>query len=83
MISTIDRGDDWATIDFETEETVYDESGERRPFKTSDIIFTRGKYEGSLLSEVSDSWYLKFIREKNPDDYFIRFAFNTRLSELE
>lgn len=86
MISTIDRGPDgrdWACIDFDKDEIVYDESGERKPFATSDIIFTRGKYAGYKLSEVSDSWYLKFIMEKNPDDYLISYCFTKRLAELK
>jgi hypothetical protein len=83
MISLIDKGDDWATIDWDTEEIVYDESGKRKPFSTADVIFERGKYAGNKLNEVSDTWYLKFIRDKNADDYFITFAFNKRLGELE
>lgn len=83
MISTIDRGDDWAIIDFDTDEIVYDESGDRKPFSTADIMIDRGQYEGYKLSEVNDTWYLKFVRDKNPDDYLIRYAFNKRLGELQ
>lgn len=75
--------DDWATIDWDTEEIVYDESGGRIPFSTRQVLFTRGKYEGQLLGEVTDTWYLKFIRDKNLDDYLITFTFNKRLGELK
>lgn len=74
--------DDWAVIDWDTEEIVYDESGGRIPFSTREVVFTHGKYDGYKLSEVSDSWYLKFIRDKNADDGFIQLAFNKRLGEL-
>lgn len=73
---------DWGIIDWDTEEITYDESGGRIPFSTKQVIFTRGKYAGSLLSEVSDSWYLKFIKDKNPDDYLINYTFGKRLGEL-
>lgn len=73
---------DWARIDWETEEIFYDESGGRIPFSTKEVVFTHGKYVGYKLSEVSDSWYLKFIRDKNADDGLIQLAFNKRLGEL-
>lgn len=73
---------DWALIDWDTDEIYYDESGGRIPFSTKQVIFTRGKYEGSLLSEISDTWYLKFIRDKNQDDYLISYCFGKRLGEL-
>lgn len=85
MINIIDGPlgkDDWALIDWDTEEIVYDESGGRKPFSTKEVMLTRGKYEGSLLSEVTDTWYLKFIRDKNLEDGLIKFAFNKRLGEL-
>ena len=86
MITTVDRGKndrDWATIDWENDEIVYDESGMRKKIDMSDFIFTAGKYKGHLLSEVSDSWYLKFIKEKNPDDHLISIMFGRRLKELQ
>lgn len=83
MINTIDRGNDWATIDWDKDEIVYDESGERVPLTCSQVIFTHGKYQGYKLSEVTDTWYLKFIKEKNPDDYFISLMFGRRLEELK
>lgn len=73
---------DWGTIDWANGEIKYDESGTTKPFLTSDIIFTRGKYAGLLLSEVTDTWYLKFISEKNSDDYLITYSFKIRLGEL-
>lgn len=75
--------DDWGLIDWDTDEVYWDETGGRRPLSCSDIVFTRGKYANSLLSEISDTWYLKFIRDKNPDDYFITYAFDKRLKELK
>lgn len=83
MITLIDKSDrDWAMIDWDTDEIVYDESGERKPLTTADCIFTHDKYKGYKLSEVSDSWYLKFIMEKNPQDAFISLMFGRRLKEL-
>lgn len=85
MLSLLDGPlgkDDWAHIDWEKGELWFEESDTRKPFTTSDIIMTRGKYAGYKLSEVTDSWYLKFIRDKNPDDYFISYAFNKRLKEF-
>ena len=79
MITTIDEKDSWFWSDGES---LYNDKGLRRPVQTSDIIFTHGKYAGSRLDEVSDTWYLKFIREKNPDDYFIKTLFTKRLGEL-
>lgn len=85
MIDVIDGPggkDDWAHIDWDKGEIWFEESDTRKPFTTSDVIMKRGKYAGYKLSEVTDSWYLKFIRDKNPDDYFISYAFNKRLKEL-
>lgn len=86
MITTIDRGkdgNDWAMIDYETDEIVYDESGVRKPLTTSDIMVQRGKYAGYKLSEVNNSGYLKFIMKNNPEDEFIKDMFTRRLGELE
>jgi hypothetical protein len=86
MIDVIDGTggpDDWAHVDWDKETIWFEESDVTKPLTCSDIVFTRGKYEGSKLSEVSDSWYLKFIRDKNPEDYLIVSAFNKRLEELE
>lgn len=84
MIAIIDRSErDWATVDWETNEVVYDESQIRKPLTTSDCMFVAGKYSGSLLSEIADTWYLKFIRDKNQNDYFINVMFGRRLKELE
>lgn len=80
MITTIDEEDCWFWCDGDF---IYNEKGLRREVKTSDIIFTHGKYVGSRLDEVSDSWYLKFIKEKNKDDYFISKLFEKRLGELQ
>ena len=80
MITTIDEGDCWFWSDGDM---IYNEKGLRREVHTSDIIFTAGKYKGSRLDEVSDSWYLKFIKEKNADDYFIKKLFEKRLGELQ
>lgn len=80
MITTIDDNETWFWSDAEM---LYGEDGTRRPVKTSDIVFTHGKYKDSRLDEVTDSWYLKFIRDKNTDDYFIMTLLNLRLSELE
>lgn len=79
MITTVDRNDCWFWSDGDM---IYGEDGTRREVKTSDIVFTTGKYVGSKLSEVTDSWYLKFIRDKNKDDYFIKKMFTLRLGEL-
>ncbi len=86
MIDFIDgpKGkDDWAIADWEKETITYDESNITKPITCSDIVFTRGKYAGSFLNEIDNTWYLKFIRDKNPDDYFISYAFNKRIKELE
>jgi hypothetical protein len=86
MIDAIDGPlgrDDWAHIDWEKNEVWFEESDVRRPLSCSDIVFTRGKYAGSKLSEVSDSWYLTFIRDKNSNDYFIKTTFEKRLLELK
>lgn len=74
---------DWAILNIETEEIEYDETGGRKPFSTAEVRFVHGKFDGSLLSEISDSQYLKFIRDKNPDDGLITFTFNKRLGELK
>lgn len=75
--------DDWAHVDWDKETIWFEESDTSKPLTTADINIKRGKYAGYKLSEVSDSWYLKFIRDKNPDDYLIRYAFNKRLGELK
>lgn len=80
MITTVDKNDCWFWSDAEM---LYGEDGSRRPVECSDIIFTHGKYEGSLLSEVGDSWYLNFIKNKNLDDYFMKTLFDKRLGELK
>lgn len=85
MIDVIDGPggrDDWAHVDWDKGEIWFEESDTRKPLTTEDILVKRGKYEGYNLSEVTDSWYLKVIRDKNPDDYFIRQAFEKRLGEL-
>lgn len=86
MIDVIDGPggrDDWAHIDYENETIWFEESDTTKPLTCSDIIITRGKYADSYLSELTDSWYLKFIRDKNRDNYLITWAFNKRLGELE
>lgn len=75
--------DDWPHVDWEKDTIFFEESDITRKFMCSDIVFTHGKYAGYKLSEVDNTWYLKFIRDKNPDDYFIKSAFNKRLKELE
>ena len=80
MITTIDGGDFWSWSDAHT---LWKEDGTKRPLLCSDIVFTAGKYKDSRLDEISDSWYLKFIKEKNSDDYFIKTVFEMRLKELE
>lgn len=80
MITTVDKNETWFWSDGDT---IYGEDGSRRPILTSDIVFTAGKYQGRLLSEITDSWYLKFIKDKNKDDYFIKVMFDKRLGELK
>ena len=74
---------DWAHIDWDNNELWFEESNVRKPFTTSHCLMDRGKYEGYKLSEVTDTWYLKFIRDKNPDDALIRLMFGRRLKEIE
>ena len=86
MITTIDRGkdgNDWAMIDWDNDEIVYDESGERKPMKTSHFVFTVGKYKGQKLSEVNSLSYLQFLKDKNPDDYLVQVMFERRIKELK
>ena len=80
MITTVDKGKFWAGSDGVD---IWFEDGTKRKANTSDFIFVAGKYEGSLLSEVSDTWYLGFIMSKNPDDHLIQKTFKKRLGELE
>lgn len=82
MITTINKDDvtNWCWSDGDT---LFSEDGESRPVLTSDIIFVAGKYVGYKLSELSDTWYLKFIQQKNPENYFISIMFGRRLKELE
>lgn len=75
--------DDWPLMNWDTEEITYDESGGRKPFSTKEVIFDHGKYAGLLLSDVTNTSYLKFLLEKNKDDYLITYAFNKRLGELK
>lgn len=74
---------DWPHLRLASNEIWYEESKTTNPLTTSQVIFNRGKYEGSLLSEVSDTWYLKFMMEKNPDDEFTNLMFTKRLKELK
>lgn len=79
MITTIDNGAFWSWSDAQT---IWFENGVKRQIETSDVIFTHGKFDGYKLSEVTDTWYLRFIKEKNSDDYFIKTLFEKRLGEL-
>lgn len=79
MITTFDNDNTWFWSDGET---LWGEDGTKRKVTTADIIFTTGKYVNNKLSEVSDSWYLKFIMDKNPTDHFIKKMFTLRLGEL-
>lgn len=86
MIDIIDgpKGkDDWAHVNWEEETIWFEESDTTIPLECSAVVITRGKYAGSYLSELSDSWYLQFIRDKNPDDFLITFMFDKRLGELK
>lgn len=74
---------DWGHLDLVKEEIWHEESNTTVALTTSQIMVTRGKYGGSLLSEVSDSWYLKTIMQKNPDEGFINLMFAKRLAELK
>lgn len=82
MINTIHKDDlnNWSWSDGET---LWHEDGSSREILTSDVIFTAGKYVGYKLSEVTDSWYLKFISDKNQKDHFISVMFGRRLKELQ
>lgn len=86
MITIVDgpQGkNDWANYNWDTNEIWFEESNTRKQLTMADIVFTHGKYVGYKLSEVTDTWYLKFIKEKNPDDYFISVMFGRRLEELK
>ena len=86
MIDVVDgpKGkNDWGSIDWENDDIFWDETTDRRKFQCSDIVFTRGKHQGQLLSEIDDTFYLKFVLDKNPEDYLINYTFKKRLKELK
>ncbi len=74
---------DWAHIDWEKKTIWFEESDTIVPLSTAHFTFAVGKYQGYKLSEVSDSWYLTFIRDKNPNDVLVQYAFSQRLGELK
>lgn len=70
----------WATLDLNNQ--LHLEDGTTRPLSTSDIRFVRGKFAGSLLSEVDDIRYLEWAITANDDNYFIEASFTLRVNEL-
>lgn len=83
MISSIDKGDNWAMVDYDNEEIVWDKTMEREPITCSHFRFDHGKYKGYKVSEVDDTWYLDFIMKKNPDNALITLILGKRLGELK
>lgn len=83
MIYLKDNGDDWATVSHDLSEILF-ESGERRELRSSDLELTAGKYKGQLLSEISDIWYLNFLKKISTEkkDIFLAKCVEMRLNEL-
>lgn len=86
MITIKDKSDDnWCALGFDDNSHVYCEDGTKEPFTTSHVLFTRGKYEGELLSNVSDVWYLNFMQKQGVDneDWFMQECAKMRLLEIK
>lgn len=83
MIYLKDNGDDWATVSSDLG-TICFESGTTRPFRTSDVELTVGKYKGTTLAEISDVWYLNFLKKLSTEkkDIFLAKCVDMRLNEL-
>jgi len=84
MLYLLDNGDDWSTIssDFTT---IRYESGATKPLTPSDVSVEIGKYKDSILSDISDVWYLNFIKKISVEksDIFAQHCVNMRLLELK
>ena len=79
MLTTRDKGKHWCATDGHI---LKCEDGSVRALTTNDVMFTHGKYEGEPLSEVSNSWYLKMMMERNEEDYLMQTMIGERLKEL-
>ena len=63
---------------------IWYEDGTTKQLTTKDVVFERGKYEGQLLSDISDNWYLNFLLKiavEKSDDFLGKCA-RIRLLEL-
>jgi hypothetical protein len=60
------------------------EDGTTRELKTSDLELQIGKHKGQALSEISDNWYLNFLKKLSTekDDKFLAHCVDMRLNEL-
>ena len=57
------------------DDNLYFEDGTHRPLRPSDYHLTFGKYSGQTLAEVSDEWYLSFLKKvgtENKDWFLLR-----------
>lgn len=83
MIYLKDNGDDWSTLSSDLS-TIEFESGVSRPLTSADIEMTAGEYKGQTLSEISDIWYLNFLKKISTEkkDIFLARCVEMRLNEM-
>lgn len=86
MVTIKDKANDvWGWYDLNHKGYVKYEDGTVEKIHSRHIVFTSGKYVGKLLSDVSDVWYLNYIKKRGVDtgDWFLENCAKLRLLELK
>ena len=62
------------------EDNMYCEDGRKRPLQASDYHLTFGKYSGLNIAEVTDEWYLSFLKKMADEkgDWFLSKCLSLR-----
>lgn len=85
MIAIKDKSEEvWGWYDINQKGMIRYEDGTTKKITSKDVIFTSGKYAGTLLSDLSDVWYLNFMKKQAVDnsDWFMEQCAKLRLLEI-
>lgn len=86
MVTIKDKSDEiWGWLDIAApHDQIRYEDGTTKPLTPEDVLFTHGKHEGKLLSDLSDFRYLTWMHQQGVDnqDYFLAKSAKLRLLQL-
>lgn len=66
MLYLLDKGDNWSTLSPDMTYIHY-EDGTTEPLTPAHLMVEFGKCKGQKLSEISDIWYLNFLKKMAVD----------------